>query len=102
MGKPTIKLPEKEKQNGINFLYWKAHMKSILQLKKIHLMFITEKKDVLCLELNKKGLFQKSDAMAAVLTVNCDIKIFSQFYNAANDNPCNFWEPTQTIQNQSN
>ncbi|PLW34234.1 hypothetical protein PCANC_19488 [Puccinia coronata f. sp. avenae] len=102
----TVELPAKEKLNGTNFLDWKVRMKCILQLKQLYLLVTKEEKEDTSLELDKKDPFRRSDAMA-ILTLNCDVKIVSQFSDKANDDPCKFWEllegfyQPKTIQNQS-
>ncbi|PLW37502.1 hypothetical protein PCANC_17298 [Puccinia coronata f. sp. avenae] len=102
----TVKLPAKEKLNGTNLLDWKVQMKSILQLKRLHLLVTQDKQDAASLELDKKDPYRRSDAMA-ILTLNCNVKIVSQFSDEADDDPCKFWEllegfyQPKTIQNQS-
>jgi hypothetical protein len=102
----TVELPAKEKLNGTNFLDWKVWMKSILQLKRLYLLVTKDKTKAGSLKLDKKDPFHRSDAMA-ILTLNCDVKIVSQFADEANDDPCKLWEllesfyQPKTIQNQS-
>ncbi|PLW21070.1 hypothetical protein PCANC_07354 [Puccinia coronata f. sp. avenae] len=85
MVKLTVELPAKDKLNRTNFLNWK---------------------EATSLELDKKDTFQQSNTMA-ILTLNCDVKIVSQFADKANDDPCKFWKllksfyQVKTIQNQS-
>jgi hypothetical protein len=81
-------------------------MKGILQLKLLYLLVTREEQDTASLELDKKDPFWQSNTMA-ILTLNCDVKIVSQFADEANNNPCKFWEllksfyQPKTIQNQS-
>ena len=101
----TVELPAKVKLNGTNFLDWKVCMKSILQLKRLYLLVTRDEQEAASLNLDKKDLFRQSDAMA-ILTLNCDVKIVSQFADEANNDPCKFWEllesfyQPKTIQNQ--
>ena len=106
MGELTVELPAKEKLTGTNFLDWKLWIKSILQLKRLYLLVTNEETPEMAETLNKLDPFRKSDAMA-ILTLNCDVKIVSQFANEAKEDPCKLWKllddfyRPKTNQNQS-
>ncbi|MBW0546375.1 hypothetical protein O181_086090 [Austropuccinia psidii MF-1] len=101
-----IKLAEKYKLSGNNFLDWKVRMKSILNLKKLYALATGTENAEIASERDKLDP-ERRDLAFEIICINCNVKIAEQFSSEADNDPMALWTSIdkyyqpKTIQNQT-
>ncbi|MBW0545923.1 hypothetical protein O181_085638 [Austropuccinia psidii MF-1] len=106
MGEFSLELNEKDKPNDTSYLKWVPRMEGILTLKNYYgLVTDTELPEEIA-ESNKLEPCRKQQA-AALLKINCAIRIGNKFYTEYEKDSATFWKLSQefyqpkSIQNQT-
>ncbi|MBW0508265.1 hypothetical protein O181_047980 [Austropuccinia psidii MF-1] len=106
MGEFTIELNENDKLNDTNYLDWVSRMEGILTLKNYYGLVTKTKTPEEVIE-NDKLEPQRRHEAAALLKINCIVRLGNKFYSDLKKDPAIFWKLTQefyqpkSIQNQT-
>ncbi|MBW0472692.1 hypothetical protein O181_012407 [Austropuccinia psidii MF-1] len=106
MGEFSLELNKKDKLNDTNYLEWVSRMEGILTLKNYYgLVTDTELPEEIA--ENDKLEPRRKQRAAALLKINCAIRIGNKFYTKSKKDPATFWKLAQefyqpkSIQNQT-
>ncbi|MBW0553849.1 hypothetical protein O181_093564, partial [Austropuccinia psidii MF-1] len=106
MGEFTLELNENDKLNDSNYLDWVSRMESILTLKNYYGL-VTNSETPEETANNDKLEPRRRQRAAALLKINCIVRLGNKFYADSKKDPAEFWRLTQeffqpkTIQNQT-
>ncbi|MBW0461117.1 hypothetical protein O181_000832 [Austropuccinia psidii MF-1] len=99
-------LSNKYKLTGSNYIDWKQRMRSLLLIRGYYDMVTGQESPYKCAEQEKIDPDRKCIAYA-IISINCNVKIASQFDNKCNLNPTTLWTCLEefylpkTVQNQA-
>ncbi|MBW0518388.1 hypothetical protein O181_058103 [Austropuccinia psidii MF-1] len=106
MGEFTLELNESDKLNDSNYLDWVSQMESIVTLENYYGL-VTNSETPEEKANNDKLEPRRRQRKAALLKINCIVRLGNKFYIDSNKDPAEFWRLTQeffqpkTIQNQT-
>ncbi|MBW0529883.1 hypothetical protein O181_069598 [Austropuccinia psidii MF-1] len=106
MGEFTIELNENDKLNDTNYLDWVSRMEGILTLKNYYGL-VTNTKTPEEVAENDKLEPRRRHKAAALLKINCIVRLGNKFYSDSKKDPAVFWKLAQqfyqhkSIQNQT-
>ncbi|MBW0496517.1 hypothetical protein O181_036232 [Austropuccinia psidii MF-1] len=94
MGEFTIELNKNDKLNDTNYLHWVSRMEGILTLKSYYGLVTNTKTPEEKIENDKLEL-QRRHKAAALLKINCIVRLRNKFYSDSKKDPAVFWKLTQ-------
>ncbi|MBW0497076.1 hypothetical protein O181_036791 [Austropuccinia psidii MF-1] len=94
MGKFTIELNENDKLHDTNYLDWVSKMEGILTMKNYYGLVTSTKTPEEVAE-NDKLEPQRRHKAAALLKINCIVRLGNKFYSNSKKAPAVFWKLTQ-------